>query len=181
LWLIFWLSWLSWGFLNHGLFIDWRFLRNLIRSKSLLGSLGSSWNLGRLVIAEGVHSPRIVVLAEALECAESTLRFALCNLMAQLWKLTESVNLCLRGLLGSWVMTAEALGESAEASVLAKSFEAVILETVVVEAVVVESVVLEASEGSLEQRLGRSSVGRGLGFLCWLLSRLSSMLLSMRV
>ena len=47
-------------------------------------------------------------------------------------------------------MTAEALGESAEASVLAKSFEAVILETVVVEAVVLESVVLEASEGSLE-------------------------------
>ena len=156
MWLIFCLSWLSWGFLNLGLFIDWSFLRSLIRSRSLLGSLGSSWNLGRLVIAEGVHSPRIValdtvvILAEALECAELTLRFALCSLIAQLWKLTESVNLCLRGLLGSWVMTAEALGESAEASVLAKSFEAVILETVVVEAVVLESVVLEASEGSLE-------------------------------
>ena len=154
MWLIFCLSWLSWGFLNLGLFIDWSFLRSLIRSRSLLGNLGSSWNLGRLVIAEGVHSPRIValdtvvILAEALECAESTLRFALCSLMAQLWKLTESVSL--RGLLGSWGMTAEALGESAEASVLAKSFEAVILETVVVEAVVLESVVLEASEGSLE-------------------------------
>ena len=148
--------------MNHGLFIDWLFLRNVVHSRSLvhsrglLGSMGSSWSLGRFVIAECVHSPRIVVLetlvilAEALECAESTLRFALCSVMAQLWKLTESVRLCLRGLLGSWGVTAEALGESAEGSVLAKSFEALILETVVVEAVVVESVVFEASEATLD-------------------------------
>ena len=163
------MSWLSWGLLNHGLFIGWLFLRWL-HSRSLLGNLDSSWNLGRLVIAEGVHSPRIVFLAQVLECAEGTLRFTLNSLIAQLWELRESVSLSLRGSLG---MTAKALGESAEASVLAKSFEGVVVEAVVVEAVVFEAVVIEAFEATLEQRLDRSSMSRGLGFLFWLRNRLS--------
>ena len=52
-----------------------------------------NWSLSRLLITKGVLSPwivglveAVVILAEALECAEATLRFALYSRIAQLWE-----------------------------------------------------------------------------------------------
>jgi len=96
--------------------------RSVFFNRGVIWNMGSSWNLNRLLIlAEGVHSPwitvaleAVVIRAEALESAESTLRFALYSLIAQLFKLTERFGL---GWLRCWGMSAEALRESAEASV----------------------------------------------------------------
>jgi len=96
----------DWSNLGSDLLLSWSHLHNrslLLLSWGILGSLSSSWNLNWLVITEGVGSPwvpggvhALVVLAEALEGTEATLRLAL------------SVSLgCLCR--GSWVVSAEAL------------------------------------------------------------------------